>query len=78
MWSDAGADPLRCAGSGEPGTPAATLHDGFPGGRAVCGVCQRFIPLDEDARLIEHDTSDPLESDAEAAHRREWFNTHGW
>lgn len=78
MWSDAGADPLHCPGSGQPGTPAATLDDGFPGGRAACPHCQRFIELDAAGRLTEHDTSDPLESDAEAAQRREWFNTHGW
>ncbi|MDN4614146.1 hypothetical protein P5G50_06735 [Leifsonia sp. F6_8S_P_1B] len=78
LWSDAGADPLHCAGSGEPGTSAATLPDGFPGGRALCPVCLRFIPLDEGGRVDAHDTSDPDESEAEIAGRREWFNTHGW
>ena len=78
MWSDAGADPLRCPGSGEPGAPAATLDDGFPGGRAACPHCRRFVDLDADGRLVEHDTTDPVESDEEAAHRRAWFNTFGW
>ncbi|MFI8633291.1 hypothetical protein ACIGEP_11900 [Microbacterium sp. NPDC077663] len=77
MWTDAAADPARCAGSGEPGEPAAALSDGWPHGRALCLVCHRFIPL-EDGVLAEHDTSDRDESDAETAHRREWLNTHGW
>ncbi|MGN7799459.1 hypothetical protein [Leifsonia sp. 22587] len=78
MWSDTGADPLHCPGSGEPGAPAATLDDGFPGGRALCPQCLRFVPLDADGRLVEHDTSDPDETDDERAHARDWFNTHGW
>ena len=78
MWTDAGADPLRCPGSGEPGEPAAQLANGFPGGRAVCPHCQRFIALDASGRLAEHDTSDPDEPADETAQRREWFNTHGW
>lgn len=77
MWSDAGADSARCAGSGAPGTPAARMTDGFPDGRALCPVCLRFVPLDE-GRLAEHDTSDPHETDAEARRRGEWFNAHGW
>ena len=31
---------------------------------------------DEDGRLVEHDTSDPAESDSEVAQHRNWFNTH--
>lgn len=78
MWTDAAADAARCPGSGEPGTPAALLDDGFPEGRALCGACLRFIRLDTEERLIEHDTSDEAESDSEAQSRREWFNAHGW
>lgn len=78
LWSDTGADPLRCPASGSPAAPAATLPDGFPGGRALCEHCLRFIPLDAGGRLLEHDTSDPDESEAELAHQREWFNSHGW
>ncbi|MBW9108227.1 hypothetical protein [Microbacterium ureisolvens] len=77
MWTDAGADPARCRGSGEPGSPAATLADGFPDGRALCPVCLRFLPLD-DGRLPAHDTSDTAETDAETRRRREWFNAYGW
>lgn len=78
LWSDASADPPRCPGSGEPAEPAAELPDGFPHGRAACPHCQRFIALDGSGRLVEHDTTDPAESDTEIASRREWFNTHGW
>ncbi|WP_431220062.1 hypothetical protein [Leifsonia xyli] len=78
MWSDAGADPLRCPGSGQPGTPAATLDDGYPGGRAACPHCQRFVELDAAGRLVPHDTSDPDETDDEIARRRAWFNENGW
>ncbi|MEV5071234.1 hypothetical protein MRBLMI12_002859 [Microbacterium sp. LMI12-1-1.1] len=78
MWTDAGADPARCPGSGERGTPAATLADGFPDGRALCPVCHRFVELDGDSRLVPHDTSDDGEPDAEIRRRREWFNTLGW
>ena len=78
MWTNAAADPPRCPGSGEPGEPAATLDDGYPDGRALCPTCLRFIDLDESGRLIEHDTSDPAEPDAEVGRRREWLNAHGW
>lgn len=78
MWADGAADASACAGSGAAGRPAATLADGFPGGRALCDTCQRFVPLTPDGRLAPHDTSDPDESDADAARRREWFNSHGW
>ena len=78
MWTDAGADALRCAGSGEPGEPATPLPDGYPGGRALCPVCLRFVPLDDAGGLVEHDTTDGTETDAEARRRGEWFNTHGW
>ncbi|MGH1549530.1 hypothetical protein ACRAWB_10310 [Leifsonia poae] len=77
MWSDEGADPARCPGSGEPAEPAVALDDGWPDGRAACPHCQRFVPL-ADGRLVEHDTTDPDESDDEIAHRRAWFNAHGW
>jgi hypothetical protein len=78
MWADAGADPARCSGSGDPGSPAERLADGFPNGRALCPVCLRFVPLDETGRLVEHDTSDESEMDADIRDRREWFNVHGW
>lgn len=73
MWSSAGADPERCAGSGEPGSPAATLPDGYPHGRALCRRCFTFVPL-MDGRLTQHDAAPAEESDAEIAARREWFN----
>ena len=78
MWADAAADPAHCPGSGEPGTPAAPLADGFPNGRAMCPVCHRFVALDADARLVPHDTTDENETDAETQRRQEWFNVHGW
>lgn len=78
MWADATADLPRCSGSGAPGVPAATLPDGFPEGRALCPTCLRFVRLDEGGRLVEHDTSDPAESDSEVAQRRNWFNTHAY
>lgn len=78
MWTDAAADALRCPGSGEPGEPAATLADGYPNGRALCPVCLRFVALDDAGRLIEHDTTDETETDAEARRRGDWFNVHGW
>lgn len=78
LWSDLTADPPRCPGSGEPGSPAAALADGFPHGRALCGRCLRFVRLDGQGRLVDHDTADADEPDAERAQAREWFNTHGW
>ena len=78
MWTDAGADPAHCPGSGEPAAPAATLADGFPDGRALCPVCLRFVALSDDGLLLAHDTSDETETDAEAQGRREWFNAFGW
>lgn len=78
MWSDAGEDPARCSGSGASAAPAAPLADGYPGGRALCEICLRFVPLDDAGRVLEHDTSDPEEADADARRRREWFNVHGW
>lgn len=77
MWTDAAADPPRCPGSGEPGEAAAPLPDGFPHGRALCRSCLRFVELDDGGDLVEHDTSDPDESDTEAERRREWFNSAG-
>ncbi|QGU28887.1 hypothetical protein [Microbacterium oryzae] len=78
MWSDLTADAAGCPGTGERGTPAPPLDDGYPHGRALCPTCGRFIELDPRGRLLPHDTSDAGESDAEVAHRREWFNGHGW
>ena len=74
MWTDAAADAARCPGSGAPGTPATTLSNGFPYGRALCGVCLGFVALDPDGRLEGHDTGSPA-SDVD---RADWFNTHGW
>jgi hypothetical protein len=78
MWTDAAADAPRCPGSGTPAAIAAPLDDGFPGDRALCAVCLRFVALDETGRLIEHDTADQDETAHEAAQRREWLNRHGW
>jgi hypothetical protein len=78
MWTDAGADAVRCSGSGDPGEPAPPLPDGYPEGRALCPTCLRFVPLDAAGHLIKHDTTDEGESDAETRRRGEWFNTHGW
>jgi hypothetical protein len=78
MWTDASADPARCSGSGRPGEPAVPLADGYPEGRALCAVCLRFVALTPDGRLVEHDTTDDAETEAETARRREWLNTHGW
>ncbi|MCR2814311.1 hypothetical protein [Microbacterium jiangjiandongii] len=76
MWNDVAADPPRCAGSGEPASPAATLPDGYPHGRALCRRCFTFVPL-RDRLLTAHDAAPSDESDAEIASRREWFNTLG-
>lgn len=76
MWTDAAADPPRCAGSGSPAQPAAPSPDGYPHGRGLCVRCLRFVPL-ETGHLAEHDTSDPGETEHEAAQRRNWFNTAG-
>ncbi|MCR2784542.1 MULTISPECIES: hypothetical protein [unclassified Microbacterium] len=76
MWSDATADPARCAGSGEVGTPVAAMPEGYPHGRALCRRCFTFVPL-VDERLAEHDAAPADESDAEIAARRAWFNTLG-
>lgn len=78
MWTDAAADPARCPGSGAVAPPAAPLPDGFPHGRALCPTCLRFLPLDGDGLIEEHETSDPDETPAEAGQRREWLNRHGW
>ena len=78
MWTDAAADPPRCPGSGEPGEPAAGLADGYPEERALCPVCLRFVELNADSRLTEHETSDEGETDAETRRRRQWLNEHGW
>lgn len=77
LWSELQADPPRCPGSGLPAEPAATLADGFPGGRALCDVCGGFVALDDGLR-VEHDSwrGDPVSDDDER--RREWFNLHGW
>jgi len=73
MWSDVGADPARCGGSGDAGSPAPALPDGYPYGRALCRRCLTFVPL-VDGRLAEHDAAPADETDAEIAARREWFN----
>ncbi|WES65112.1 hypothetical protein P0L94_03330 [Microbacter sp. GSS18] len=78
MWTDAGADPARCPGSGASGAPAAPLADGWPHGRALCGVCHRFVELDAGGAVTEHDTFDPGEPADADARRREWLNTFGW
>ncbi len=78
MWADAGADAAHCPGSGAPGSPAEPLADGFPDGRALCPVCQRFVELDDFSRLVDHDTFDGSETAADAGRRRDWLNTHGW
>ncbi|MHC3000365.1 hypothetical protein [Microbacterium sp. HJ5] len=76
MWTDAAADAPRCEGSGSPGRPAPPLDDGYPHGRALCPACLRFVDLDDSAHLVEHETSDADESDADRERRRTWFNTH--
>jgi len=78
MWTDAGADDPHCPGSGSPGEPAEPLADGWPHGRALCPVCHRFVSVTAEGKLAPHDTTDPDETDAEAARRQEWLNTHGW
>jgi hypothetical protein len=76
MWTDAGADDPRCAGSGSPASSAPVLDGGFPEGRALCTECLSFVAL-ADGRLIEHDTWSPA-SESETTERAEWFNTFGW
>ncbi len=78
MWTDAAADAARCPGSGIEGSAAAPLANGFPHGRALCPRCLRFVGLDADGRLIEHETTDADESDDELRQRQEWINLHGW
>ncbi|MFP3464014.1 hypothetical protein [Leifsonia sp. SIMBA_070] len=78
MWTDAGADPLHCPGSGEAAEPAPALPDGFPGGRALCPHCLRFVQLDTKGALLPHDTVDADETEDDVLRAREWFNTHGW
>jgi len=77
LWSDAGAEPPRCTGSGAPAAAAATLASGFPDGRALCETCLGFVALDAEGRLIEHDTWN-AEAEADAGERADWFNTFGW
>jgi hypothetical protein len=77
MWTDAGADAPECSGSGAVAEPAQPLPDGFPGGRALCPVCLRFIPLDSHGLLEAHDASAHAD-DQDAERRAEWFNTFGW
>lgn len=78
MWSDVQADAPRCPGSGSAATPAPTLADGFPDGRALCPVCWAFAPLTDDGVLAEHDSWRGDATRADADRRREWFNAHGW
>lgn len=77
MWSERDADAPRCPGSGAPAAPAATLDDGFPGGRALCDVCFAFVPIESGLRA-EHDSWRGDATREEADRRREWFNAHGW
>jgi hypothetical protein len=77
MWTDAGADALRCPGSGSPASAAPALPDGFPGGRALCPECLGFVERDDAGRLVEHDTWSPA-SDRDGAQRAAWFNAHGF
>jgi hypothetical protein len=77
LWTDAGADEPRCAGSGAVGEAAPMLPGGFPGGRALCQICLGFVPLDAAGRLHEHDTAD-AHLDNEVEQRAEWFNSYGW
>jgi hypothetical protein len=77
MWTDAGADAARCAGSGSTGSPAPLLESGFPAGRALCRECLRFVDLDDASRLVEHDTGDSS-SRHEAEQSAAWFNAFGW
>lgn len=78
LWSDLQADPPHCPGSGTPADAAPPLADGFPQGRAVCGVCWAFVTLTADGVLGDHDSWRGDESRADADHRREWFNAFGW
>ncbi|POX68455.1 hypothetical protein C3481_00660 [Microbacterium sp. Ru50] len=77
MWSDAQADPPRCAGSGEPAEAAPSLPDGFPFGRGMCPVCTGFVAL-ADGRLERHDAFRGTTDAAEGEARAQWFNTVGW
>ncbi len=77
MWTDAAADPPRCAGSGDAARSAETAADGYPNGRALCPRCQRFVAI-ENGALADHDASDASETAEEISRRREWLNTHGW
>ncbi|WP_240482640.1 hypothetical protein [Microbacterium arborescens] len=77
MWSDAQADPARCAGSGEPAEAAPSLPDGFPFGRGMCPVCTGFVEL-TDGRLESHDAFRGTTDAAEGEARAQWFNTVGW
>lgn len=73
MWTDAGADPALCPGSGTPGSPAPLLPNGFPGGRALCSQCLGFVVIDSAGRLESHETWSGDGDD-----RSDWFNVHGW
>ncbi|MDQ1124731.1 hypothetical protein [Microbacterium trichothecenolyticum] len=77
LWSDLQADPPQCPGVGAPAQPAATLPDGYPGGRALCPVCWAFV-IPVDGALAPHDTWRGDDSRAEADRRRDWFNAFGW
>lgn len=77
LWSEVSADPPLCGESGATGSPAATLADGYPHGRALCGVCFAFVPLDGDT-LAEHNSWRGDATREESDRRRAWMNTHGW
>ncbi|OYC95043.1 hypothetical protein CI089_09770 [Microbacterium sp. Yaish 1] len=77
MWSDAQADPPRCAGSGTPAEAAPPLPDGFPFRRGLCPICTAFVEL-HDGHLARHDAFRGTTDAAEAGARAQWFNTVGW
>jgi hypothetical protein len=78
MWGEREADPPDCAGAGAEADPAPTLDDGFPHGRALCSVCGRFVRPRQDGTIPRHRSWRGDRTLAEAARRREWFNTFGW
>lgn len=78
MWSDRNADPPECPAAGKSAAAAPTLDDGFPGGRALCRTCGRFVRLRQDGTLPTHRVWRGARTIAEEQQRRTWFNTFGW
>lgn len=78
MWSERDADPPACPGAGRVASPAPTLPDGFPGGRALCEVCGRFVRVRRDGTVPAHRSWRGDRTREEDARRREWFNAFGW